>query len=860
MVKKIYKYSEAKDKVLHAIDTIADPIKQTLGPKGGNVLYEDSKGDQYVTNDGVTIARNIKVADDVENAIIEVIKHSALKTNNIAGDGPQPYWSKIMTPDGYKTMGEIKAGDKILGTNESVQTVEAVIEKGVKDIYEVVFSDGRVVECSEEHLWNVVTDSGTKKVLTTKEIIDSGIYREKRNGSVQYKYFVPRTIAYHNEVDLPIDPYTLGILLGDGSLSGTGSVELSLGKDKKHIIEKIKLPDGITKSIKYYKDKNYYRVKIIGTDKHGNYIKDILDDIGLYGVRSNNKFIPSLYLYSSINQRRELLNGLIDTDGYINKNGLIEYSTVSKQLAEDVVELMYSLGKVASVRLHSRENDYYSYSNTPIYRITENKGCKYGHKIVDVRNTGNSTKMRCIKVSNNDKLYLTDGYIPTHNTSTTILYSSILTKEGLKLVEEGENQMVVRDQYIKYGEKLKEKLKKRVKKIKNDEDLFFISKISANNDEDIARDVVRVVKAAGEDGMVFIEDNFSPNTEIVEDAGFVIDSGYFTSELITNKNRFTATYKDVPVLVTDKRLYYAEEAETILKTCLENGYRDVVIVAKDFIGEALPYFVANHQQGNMGILLVKQPKDDDGSILDDLAVYLGGKVVTEKTGSIVDNLSITDFCISPKVFADGVKTIIGRDKNEANANLTHRITALKKEIKKMGDKNSSEKKALEKRLASLTNGMVTIKVGGRTPLEVREKIFRFEDAVNAARAAKKDGYLIGGGLSVYKAFRDCKFTGPVGKIFQKMCEANIRQIAENSGLYPDNVIETINLAENDNIGYNALTGQYEDLLEAGVVDPYKVTEMAIDNAISIANIIITSRYLIVNDKENYGDSKNKKDN
>ncbi len=519
IIKEIYKYSDIKDKIIRAIDTINDPIRQTLSPKGGNVLYESDNGHQYVTNDGVTIAKNINVSDPVENAIIEVVKHSALKTNSEAGDG----------------------------------------------------------------------------------------------------------------------------------------------------------------------------------------------------------------------------------------------------------------------------------------------------------------------------------------TSTSILYSSILVKEGLKLVEDGVNQMVIRDEYLKFGERLKDKLKKKTKKIKCDEDLFFISKISANNDENIAKDVVKVINTAGEDGMVFIEPSYSKDTEIVEDAGFVVNSGFLTQDLITNADKFTCNYVNIPILITDKRLYYTQEAETILKTCLQNGYKEVVIVANDFIGDALPYFIANHTKGTIKVLLVKVPENEkDGTTLDDLAVYLGGEVISEKSGSIVDNLKIENFCMSTKVFADGVKTIIGRDKKEANAKLSLRVSALKSELKKKGDREDMEKKRLKNRLASLTNGMVTIRVGGNTPLEVKEKMFRFEDAVNAARTAKKDGYLVGGGISIYRAYRECKFKGDIGKIFKKMCEANIRQIAENSGLYPDSVLETINLSVGDNIGYNALTGCYEDLLDMGVVDPYKVTELAIDNAISIANVIISSRFLIVN--------------
>lgn len=433
-------------------------------------------------------------------------------------------------------------------------------------------------------------------------------------------------------------------------------------------------------------------------------------------------------------------------------------------------------------------------------------------------------------------------------TSTTILWSSIFTKGGLKLIDEGMNQMVVKEEYLKLSEKLKSKLKEKVIKIKNDKDLFFIAKISANNDEDIAKNTVKVIDTADEDGMIFIEPSNSKETEVVIDPGFIVNSGYFTPELVTDRTKFTCTYTNVPVLVTDKQIYYSEEAETILSTCLKNGYKEVVIVAKNFVGEALPYFIANHQKGNIKVLLVKNEKDIE---LEDLAVYLGGKVISEKTGSIVDNLQIDDFTMSPKIYADPVKTIIARNKKEKNKLLDGRIAAIKKELKKKGDKKDGEAKMYKDRLASLTNGMVTVRVGGATALEVKERIFRYEDAISASRAAKKDGYLVGGGLAIYNAYRSCSkakgFDGEVGKVFKKVAEANIRQIAENCGLHPDTVLETINISTQRTIGYNAASGQYEDLLKAGVVDSFKAVEMSLDNAISIANVIVSSRYMMLND-------------
>ena len=429
-------------------------------------------------------------------------------------------------------------------------------------------------------------------------------------------------------------------------------------------------------------------------------------------------------------------------------------------------------------------------------------------------------------------------------TSTTVLWSSIFVKEGLKLINDGTNQMVVQEKYLEYGEKIKGKLKENVLKINNDKDLFFIAKVSSNNDEEIAKNTVKIIDKAGQDGMIFIEPSYRKETEVVVDPGFIVSSGFFAQELITDQTKFTCAYQNVPVLITDKQLYYTEEAETILKTCLDSGYKEVVIVAKDFVGEALPYFINNHQKGNIKVLLVK---NDSELGMEDLAVYLGGKVVSDKTGSLVDNLKIDDFMMSPKVYSDAVKTIIARDSKEKNKALDVRIAAVKKEVEKKGSREDSEEKQFKSRLASLTNGMVTVKVGGSTPLEVKERIFRYEDAISASRAAKKDCYLAGGGLAIHNAYKKCKLNDDVGKVFKKVSEANIRQIALNCGLHSDTVLETINISGKDTIGYNAATGQYEDLLKVGIVDPFNVTRMSLDNAISIANTIISSRYMILND-------------
>lgn len=441
-------------------------------------------------------------------------------------------------------------------------------------------------------------------------------------------------------------------------------------------------------------------------------------------------------------------------------------------------------------------------------------------------------------------------------TSSTVVMSAVLIKEGLKLISNGHNQMDVRDELNKFSEDMKEELKKRVTKVKDDKDIKFIAKISANNDDKIANDVVKVIKIVGEEGHVLIETGYNQDTEIIEDAGFIIQSGVFAEEL-ANK-QMQVTMLDVPVFITDKRLYYKSEAETILSTVQNAGYSEVVIVAQDFIGEALPYFIANHINNKIRVILIQEKKLE---ILEDLAAYLDGEVVSDKKGMLANNITIENFAISKKVFSDPRKSIIARDKKEVNKNLDKRVKNLRSELNRISNRQDIEYKKIEKRISSLTVGMVTLKVGGTTPLDVFERGHRYEDAINACRCALREGYLPGAGVAVYRAFKNIKVKSEYLNMFTKASEINIRQIAENCGKTPEIILNKIDEKNyfkgfaGGNYGYNAVKDKIEDVVHVGIIEPLMVTAQVIANAVSIANIILTSRYLIVNDIEDYKDNK-----
>jgi chaperonin GroEL len=429
-------------------------------------------------------------------------------------------------------------------------------------------------------------------------------------------------------------------------------------------------------------------------------------------------------------------------------------------------------------------------------------------------------------------------------TSTSLLFIKVLMHECMKLRSSGMNGMEIKAELNKFMVKLLAALAKQKLTVKGDADIFNIAKVSANNDEEIATNVVKVIKTTGLDGMIFINGNNKQETELVEELGFQTDGGIFAPEL-ANAGRFNAIYNDVAVLITDKRIYYPEEAETILTTAIQAGHKNLVVVARDFIGQAPNVFLANHGK-HINVLLIKdnQVTDNNRESLQDLASYLGGEIVSEKLGSIVDNLSAEQFIIADKVWADPHKGIFS-SKNPTNKEVKKTIASIRAELKKDKDNDF-----FKRRLASLTTGTVTINVGGATAIEVKERIYRYEDSISAARAALRDGYLVGGGVAMYRAFLSLNDLNPdFLPMYRKLCTANIRQIAENCGEYPNHILASIEKANHPTTGYNAVTGVIEDLNKTGVWDPYKVTEMAVTNSISIAGQIISSDFLIIEDED-----------
>ena len=256
----------------------------------------------------------------------------------------------------------------------------------------------------------------------------------------------------------------------------------------------------------------------------------------------------------------------------------------------------------------------------------------------------------------------------------------------------------------------------------------------------------------------------------------------------------------------------------------------------------------------MNILLIKENRPE---ILSDLAVYLDTEVISDKSGAL-DKLTIKNYAQAKMVFSNVDKTIISRDGKKVHPALSLRVSEIEKEMKSIGNKNDGDYKKLEDRLASLTRGMVTIKVGGSTHIEVNEKIFRYEDAINATRASLDDGYVAGGGVTMMDSWQNVnkkRLNSEIEKVFNKYTRCVIEQILINCGESVDVIMNT--LGERDfGYGYNANSGSIENMIEAGIIEPTKVIMQVIDNSVSIANAILTSNYRIVKELEE--DNNNKK--
>lgn len=869
--KGIYIGTNARTRLKRGVNKLGDAVRVTLGAKGRNVVIETSLGEPQLTKDGVTVAHNIILKDPVERMGAEMLKKAAHKVVKKAGDGPQPLYSKILTPNGFVNMRDVKPGMSILGSNNTTQQVLEVFPKGQKEIVKIEFSSQQIVECCEDHLFTVRTNYGKEKTLTVKEMFKN-FKTIKNNGDSKFKYFVKTEPIEFKQIDVPIDPYLIGVLLGDGSLTGTGSIEISLGKKKEHIINKLVLPEGISLNVTYVDSKNYFRIKLNGKTKDGKSMLDLLKDLNL-NVGSNTKFIPPVYLGNSLSNRKKLLQGLIDTDGYINKRGLIEFTTISKQLANDFWQLMLSLGKSVKIDIHSRKNDINSYSDTPIYRLYERKGYKYGHKIVNIEYTGENTEMKCIKVSNSDNLYITDNFIFTHNTTST----TVIAQRMVNLLDEALrkdptlNPVDLKNCIERLSNNYVKWVKDYSKKIDiNSNDLNKVAIVSANNDTELGNLIADTFKKVGKEGIILVEDSQTHHTYSSLIEGVQYDRGYVSSQFITDESNKTCILEDVYVLISEKKITRLEEIKDNILMPLfeENG--SLLIICEDIEPQVLAPLILNKKQAGFKICVVKTPSYGEHrfKLLEDMSIMTNGPLVSVNNGITCADLSLEDLGKAKKVIVtEETFTLIDAEGFVTNKEMiNNRIISIKGDIE--NSISEFEKEQMEQRLAKLAAKVANLYVGGYTELEVKEKKDRVDDAIRAVQCALTGGIVPGGGMAYFDFTTSYGLMQPVEKhlyvadtILKESLQEPFKRILLNAGYKPMDIINVNNslfkaLCEKNNV-FNVISGKVENGYDSGIIDPTIVAIEVVTNAVSVALSILMAECVIVDETNVYDEYKDR---
>ncbi len=433
-------------------------------------------------------------------------------------------------------------------------------------------------------------------------------------------------------------------------------------------------------------------------------------------------------------------------------------------------------------------------------------------------------------------------------TTTATILAQAMIGEGLKNVAAGANPMVVKNGIEKGIVAAVEYLKTKISKpIATDAEIAQVASISAN-DEEIGKIIAEAMKSVGKDGVITVEESqyFGIQKEVSE--GLQFDKGYVSPYMITNSEKMLAEYTDVNLLITDKKIGVLADILPLLEKLVQTGKKELVVIAEEIEGEALATFIVNKLRGAFTVLAVRAPGFGDRrkEMLQDIAVVTGGKVMSEEVGLKLENATPEDLGHAHKVIATKDTTTIVGGKGSAEA-IKDRVAQIRKQLDMT--ESSFDKEKLQERLAKLAGGVAVIKVGAATETEMKQKKQRVEDAVAATRAAVEEGIVPGGGVALLRCLPVLDTVKADGEekigldILRKAFEAPARQIAANAGKDGAVVTEEIKKLKG-NVGYNALTHTYEDLVVKGIIDPTKVTRSALQNAGSIAIMLITTEAVV----------------
>jgi chaperonin GroEL len=438
-------------------------------------------------------------------------------------------------------------------------------------------------------------------------------------------------------------------------------------------------------------------------------------------------------------------------------------------------------------------------------------------------------------------------------TTTSVLLAQTIVNEGLKNVAAGANPMLLKRGIESGTEAVVKALLKMAQGISTKEEIASVASISAQ-DFEIGELIAEVMDKVGKDGVITVEESkgLEFETEYVE--GMQFDRGYISPYFVTSPEDMEAVIEEPYILIHDKKISAATDIMPVLEKLINKGKRELVIIAEDVDGEALATLVLNRLRGMLNVLAIKAPGFGDRrkAMLRDLAVLTGGTLITEETGRKLESAEIEDLGVAEKIVSTkDDTTVIGGKGN------TKQIKGRIEEIKVEIDKSTSDydREKLQERLAKLAGGVAVIRVGAATEVELKEKKHRVEDALSATRAAVEEGIVPGGGVALINAMGvlgKVKMTYPDEQtgvsIVYNALEAPMRKIAANAGQDGAVILENVKRAQdeqkNKNIGYNVMSGEYLDMIAEGIIDPAKVTRGALENAASIAAMILTTEALI----------------
>ncbi|BBM47449.1 chaperonin GroEL [Leptotrichia wadei] len=436
-------------------------------------------------------------------------------------------------------------------------------------------------------------------------------------------------------------------------------------------------------------------------------------------------------------------------------------------------------------------------------------------------------------------------------TTTATVLAQALIKEGLKMVASGANPVFIRRGMELASKKVIEELTKRAKKVESNDEIAQVGAISAG-DTEIGQLIAQAMEKVGESGVITVEEARSLDTTLDVVEGMQFDNGYLSPYMVSDSERMVVEMDNPFILITDKKISNMKELLPVLEKTVETG-RPMLIIAEDVEGEALATLVVNKLRGTLNVAAVKAPAFGDRrkAMLQDIAILTGGEVISEEKGIKLENVDISLLGQAKKVRITKDNTVIVDGLGEKDE-IQARIGQIKNAIAETTSDYDKEK--LQERLAKLSGGVAVIKVGAATETEMKERKLRIEDALNATKAAVEEGIVPGGGtilIQIVKAIEDFKLEGEEGlgvEIVKKALSAPLRQIVINAGIDAGVVIEKVKNSENG-IGFDAAKEEYVDMVKAGIIDPAKVTRSAIQNAVSVSSVLLTTEVAVGNEKE-----------